>query len=113
MQHASDVILRNSETRTTSIGGGETLIIPSVSKIPKNRAGMCVLVNFWLKLLKKVEIVTQGPDTNTTHTERYANQNFPCPSPQRYFARDGHAESTQEKERLHSVVCFVMNEEEL
>lgn len=73
MQLASDVILRNSETRTTSIGGGETLIIPSVSKIPKNRAGICVLVDFWLKLLKKVEIVTQGPDTNTTHTERYAN----------------------------------------
>ena len=69
---------------------------------------------FLVIIIKNVEIVTQGPDTNTAHIDRYPNQNCPCPSPHRYFARDGHAESTQTKGEVtqQNVVCFVMTEEE-
>ena len=70
---------------------------------------------FLVIIIKNVEILTQSPDTYTTHIDRYFNQNCPCPSPHRHFARDGHAESRQRKGEVtkQNVVCFVMNEEEL
>ena len=77
-------------------GDGQTLIIPSGSKIPKNRAGVRSS-QFLVIIIKIVEIITQALDTVTTQIDQYHSQNCPYPSPHRYFARDGHAESTQRK----------------
>lgn len=76
--------------------GGQTLIIPSGSKIPKNRVGVSSS-QFLVIIIKIVEIITQGLDTVPTQIDQYHSQNCPCPSPHRYFARDGHAESAQRK----------------